>query len=263
MSVTWLAEAREAGELSARVGRDDGDRLVAEWPRRARLSVNRDGTDVVFDVHPEGDVADAEKLRQGAVRLLLAHLRGAIPLHASAIAIDGRAVVCVGGTGVGKSTLAATLCDLAGASLLGDDAVTIERSGGSFDVIALERAHWLDAAAARALGRPSDFREDKIALAPRRSDVTRAPLAMIAHLAFSKSGEPRLIPVVGLDAVSGLLAQLTRFVVDEPEVARRDLSSLAELVDRTPVVRLERPRRLDLLRATADVVAAAMHGETP
>jgi hypothetical protein len=261
VSVAWLAEAREAGALSARVGRD-GDRLVAEWPRRARFSVRRDGSDVVFDTHPEADLADVEKLRRGAVRLLLAHLRGAIPLHASAVAIEGRAVVCVGGTGLGKSTLAATLCDLAGGCLLGDDAVAVERNGDSFEVLALDDEHWLDAPAARALGRPSDFGDDKVALATRRSDVKCAPLAMIVHLAFSKSGEPRLVPVLGLEAVAGLLAQLTRFVVDEPEVARRDLSSLADLVDRTPVVRLERPRRLDLLRATADLVAAALHGET-
>ena len=130
-------------------------------------------------------------------------------------------------------------------------------------MLALEDEHWLDAPAARALGRPSDFDDEKVAMATRRADIKRAPLAMIAHLAFSESGEPRLVPVLGLDAVTGLLSQLTRFIVDEPEVARRDLTSLADLVDRTPVVRLERPRRLDLLRATADLVAAALHGETP
>lgn len=262
MSDEWHAEAHAAGTLSARVGRD-GDRLIAEWPRRARLSVKRDGTDVVFDAHPEADVADLEKLRRGAVRLLLAHLRGGIPLHASAVAIDGRAVVCVGGTGLGKSTLAATLCDLAGASLLGDDAVAIERVGDSFEVVALEELHWLDAPAARALGRPSDFGDTKIAIPTRRSDVTRAPIAMIVHLAFSEGSEPRLVSVSGLEAVAGLLSQLTRFVVDEPEVARRDLTSLGDLVDRTPVLRLDRPRRLDLLRPTAALVVAALHGKNP
>jgi hypothetical protein len=85
---------------------------------------------------------------------------------------------------------------------------------------------------------------------------------MVAHLAFrDDAASPRIVPVEGLDAVAGLLAQLTRFVVDEPAVSRRDLGLLAELVDRTRVVRLERPRRLDILWETATLVAAAVHGD--
>lgn len=262
MSVQWLAESLDDGVLSARVGRD-GDRLVAEWPGRACVSVNRDGTDMVVDADPEADAVELEKLQRGAVRLLLAHLGGAIPLHASAVAIGGRAVVLVGGTGLGKSTLAAALCDSEGASLLADDAVVIERRGDSYEVLAVEEKHWLDREAAGALGRPNDFGDDKVPLDARRADVRHARLALIAHLAFSNATErPRLVPLVGLDAVGGLLSQLTRFVVDDPAVARRDLCSLSDLVNRTRIARLDRPRRLEMLRETAAMVASAIHGET-
>lgn len=261
MTVRWLAESHDQGTLAARVGRD-GDRLVADWIGRARLSVKRDGTDLTFEPRPEADARDVEKLRRGAVRLLLAHLEGKIPLHASAVAIDGRAVVFVGGSNLGKSTLAAALCDYASASLLGDDAVVIERRGDAFHVVALEESHWLDGASAHALGRPDAF-SDKVPLVPRRIDVQSAALAMIVHLEFSDTCErPRLVPVVGLDAIAGLLSQLTRFLVDDPAVARRDLAALADLVDRTRVFRLERPRQLDLLRHTAVAVAASAIGET-
>ena len=262
MSVAWLAEARDDGALAARVGRD-GDRMVAEWPQRARLSVKRDGSDVVFEPHPDAERVDVEKLRRGAVGLLLAHLRGAIPLHASAVAVDGRAAIFIGGTGLGKSTLAACVCDLAGASLLGDDAVSVERIGDQFVVVALEDQHWLDAPAAHALGRRGDFGDAKIGVPSLRSDVKQAPVALLVHLAFTEVDAPRIVPVLGLEAVAGLLEQLTRFVVDEPQVARRDLASLADLVDQTPVVRLERPRQLTLLRPTAELIAAALLGEQP
>ena len=262
MSVVWLAESLDHGTLAARVGRD-GERLVADWIGRAHLSVKSDGSDLKFDPHPEADATEVEKLRRGAVKLLLAHLAGRIPLHASAVAIDGRAIVFVGGSSLGKSTLAAAMCDHAGASLLGDDAVVVERRADAFHVIALEESHWLDAASARALGRP-DHLGDKLPLVARRIDVKSAPLAMIVHLAFSDSREqPCLVPVAGLEAIAGLLAQLTRFVVDDATVARRDLAALAELVDRTRVVRLERPRRLDLLRKTALAVAASAKGQGP
>jgi hypothetical protein len=267
VSVTWLAESLEDGVLAARVGRD-GDRLVAEWPGRLHLSVKRDGTELVLEPQPEVGAAELEKLKRGAVRLLLGHLAGAVPLHASAVAIDGRAVVFVGGTGLGKSTLAAALCDRCGGSLLADDAVVIERRGDVYEVLAVERTHWLDHAAATTLGRPglegagAPGQPEKAPLAARRIDVPHAPLAMIAHLAFRDDAEvARLVPVEGLDAVAGLLSQLTRFVVDEPAVARRDLGLLADLVDRTRIVRLERPRQLDMLWETATLVAAAVHGD--
>lgn len=260
MTVRWLAESFDRGVVAGRVGRD-GDHLVADWTRRGRLSVKSDGSDLTFEAHPDADARDVEKLRRGAVNLLLAHLRGCIPLHASAVAISGRAVVFVGGSNLGKSTLAAALCDHAGASLLADDAVVIERRGDGFQVIALEDRHWLDDASARALGRPDQF-ADKVPHEARRADVKSARAVLIVHLAFSETSEDaRFVDVVGLDAIAGLLSQLTRFVVDDGVVAKRDLAALADLVERTRVVRLERPRRLDLLEKTTAAIVALASGE--
>ena len=261
MSVRWLAESHEDGTLAARVGRR-GDRLVAEWIGRAHLSVAPDGSDVVFEADPDADPVEIDKLRRGAVRLLLAHLAGAIPLHGSAIALDGKAIVFVGASGLGKSTLAASFCDLAGASLLSDDAVIIERRGDTHHVVAVEERHWLDAASARALGRPCEVEAEKTPTVAARCDVRHAPLALVLHLAFVEGEEARLVHVDGLAAVGGLLTQLTRFVVDDPTTAKRDLTSLADLVASTRIARLERPRRFDLLRQTVDVVIAALPGKT-
>ena len=47
-------------------------------------------------------------------------------------------------------------------------------------------------------------------------------------------------------------------VVDDPELARRDLGSLADLVEKVAIARLVRPRRFDLLPATAQLVAEAV-----
>jgi hypothetical protein len=261
LTARWLAESFDQGELAARVGRD-GDRLVADWTGRGRLAVNGDGSDLVFEAYPGADPLDVDKLQRGAVNLLLAHLRGKIPLHASAVALGDRAVVFVAGSNLGKSTLAAVLCEQAGASLLGDDAVVIERRDDGFHVVALAERHWLDQASAGALGWTSEAAQ-KVPLEPRRANVKSAKLALVVHLTFSDaSDEVRFVPVLGLDAVAGLLAQLTRFVVDDPAIARRDLTTLADLVDRTRIVRLERPRQLALLRSTAEAVAACALGET-
>jgi hypothetical protein len=262
MTVRWLAHAVGSGLLAARLGRE-GDRLVADWPGRARFSVNCDGGEAVYEQDPNVPSAEGEKLRRGVVALLLAHLGGAIPLHASAVAVDGRAVVFVGSAGFGKSTLAAAMCELAGASLLGDDGVAIERCASGFEVVALHEDHWLDAAAAREIGRSHDAADTKRPISPRRIDVARAPLALIAHLAFTASASgPKLEPVSGVEAVAGLLSQLTRLVVDDPVIARRDLAALADLVEQTPVVRLERARAFGLLRPTCALVARAIRNGT-
>lgn len=257
MSARWLAASHDDGVLSARIGRD-GDRLIAEWPGRARMSAASDGSDVSFVPEPHADATEIDKIRRGAVRLLLAHLAGAIPLHGSAVAIDGRAIVFVGGTGLGKSTLAAALCDFGGASLLSDDAVVVEKRGDAYDVASVEELHWLDAASARALGRGGDFGDDKAPLRPHRTRVSDARLSLVVHLEFAPRSDPKLTDVVGLAAVSGLLTQLTRFVVDDPAIARRDLSLLADLVEHTRIGRLERPRRLDLLGETARAITSAL-----
>ena len=54
------------------------------------------------------------------VAALLLAWRGAVPLHCSAVEIDGRAILIAGPAGAGKSTLAAALVD-AGGRLVSDD----------------------------------------------------------------------------------------------------------------------------------------------
>ena len=51
--------------------------------------------------------------------------RGAIPMHASAVAIDGRALLLCGATGAGKSTLTAALL-AQGAEFIGDDLTMLD-----------------------------------------------------------------------------------------------------------------------------------------
>lgn len=52
--------------------------------------------------------------------------RGALPLHASAVEIDGRAILLAGSPGAGKSTLTAQLLRL-DARLIGDDLTVLDR----------------------------------------------------------------------------------------------------------------------------------------
>jgi hypothetical protein len=63
------------------------------------------------------------------VAALLLAWRGAVPLHASAVAVDGRAIALAGLSGTGKSSLAAALA-AEGAALVSDDLSVLTRVGG-------------------------------------------------------------------------------------------------------------------------------------
>ncbi len=59
---------------------------------------------------------------------VLCHQRGLLPLHASAVRLDGKAVVIAGNSGQGKSTLSAAL-RARGHALVGDDLAVVDSRG--------------------------------------------------------------------------------------------------------------------------------------
>lgn len=92
-------------------------------PNVARFRV--DGHLVTIDLQGEPAVEEIKTFLLGSVMGILCHQRGLLPLHASAIEIDGRALAFTGISGSGKSTLAATLV-AQGHRLLTDDVAAID-----------------------------------------------------------------------------------------------------------------------------------------
>ena len=106
-----------------------GGVLLTVPEEAGRFLINR-GAEVTVEV---GDDADMNLLRLfffGSVMGLLCHQRGLLPLHASAVAFDDRAIAFCGPAGIGKSTLAA-VCVENGAQLVADDILVVSGQGGS------------------------------------------------------------------------------------------------------------------------------------
>ncbi len=104
----------------------DGNFLL-RVPRLARFLISA-GRNITVEAEPGVAEREASAFVLGSAFGILLHQRGALVLHGSAVARDGRAVVICGASGQGKSTLAAALCH-SGCSFVADDICVIGMNG--------------------------------------------------------------------------------------------------------------------------------------
>ncbi|HZQ14451.1 MAG TPA: hypothetical protein VFB31_16735 [Pseudolabrys sp.] len=89
-----------------------------------------DGRDIVFEAAAGAERGDVAIFLLGTVFGILLHQRGEIVLHASAVRVDGKAVLFCGSSGAGKSTIAAALAQR-GFPVVVDDLCAITLTGAA------------------------------------------------------------------------------------------------------------------------------------
>lgn len=106
-----------------------GNRFLLTIPDIARFLLTA-GREITFEPEPGADDADIPIFLLGTVFGILLHQREEIVLHASAVRVNGRAILFCGASGAGKSTLAAALAQR-GLPLITDDvcAITLSPAG--------------------------------------------------------------------------------------------------------------------------------------
>ena len=103
-------------EISAEEFRLGLDGIGSFWVRK--------GHEIIVRRHPDSDDDSVRVFLLGSAFGALLHQRGLLPLHASAIGVDGGCVAFVGPSGSGKSTLAAAF-SRNGYPLLADDLLAV------------------------------------------------------------------------------------------------------------------------------------------
>jgi hypothetical protein len=98
-------------------------------PGIARLHVS-EGTKISIEAAPDAALGDVRAYLLGSAMGALLHQREFLPLHASAVEIEGQAVAFCGSSGAGKSTLALHLAKR-GHPMLCDDICAIDVSSGA------------------------------------------------------------------------------------------------------------------------------------
>lgn len=122
-----------------------------------------DGKEVLFELEERGSDEQAVSFLLSKVIGIVLHQRQFMALHASAVMMEGQALAICGPSGVGKSTLAAALCQ-AGGRFVSDDISVIHRECASgYSVRPDGRQHrlWADSI-------------EQLSLAGRKTQVVRA-----------------------------------------------------------------------------------------
>ena len=118
-----MPESLPATSASGPTWQIAGKQFLLRIPDIARFLLN-DGSEIVLAPESAASAADIPIFILGTVFGILLHQREQIVLHASAVRVNGKAVLFCGASGAGKSTLAAALAQR-GYPLVTDDFCTL------------------------------------------------------------------------------------------------------------------------------------------
>ena len=230
------------------------DEIVLRIPRVGRFVVHA-GEKVEVEREPGATDADVSCFLRGPVAAAQALLRGAIPLHASAVEVGGRAVLIAGRSGVGKSGAAAALA-LRGHAVLAD-AVTL--LAPVIEPLAPRPVLWPDLIEHLDLD-PGDGELVRPAL-PKHSfalgpPASATPLAAIVFLrGDALCANPQWEAVAGAERAGALVALgWYRRAVAGLGLAQEQFAALSQLAASTGCFKLTRPRSACSPHALADAI---------
>jgi hypothetical protein len=263
-------ESSASGAPALTVWTGPGGYLL-QYSEGAAYLVDRLGTRVEASWADHFTDADAATYFRGPVLAFVLRLRGAVPLHASAVAIDNRGVLFVGEAGAGKSTTAAAFATL-GYPVLSDDIVRIDDRGGQ---AVAHPGHprvnvWPDSVemlfGARDALPAHSATWDKCYLdvldAGYPFQSTQVPIDMI-YVLGERTAEPMpSIAPLGLRAALLALASHTycNYLLDTT-MRRDEFEFLSRLVRQVPVKELRVGENLGPLMSTCQALAKAAHEE--
>ena len=259
---------------AARTGLDweaAGERFLLRVAGTGRFLITG-GREILYRTEPDYAAGDLPLYLLGTCLAVLLHQRGCLVLHASAVAVGGRAVLFCGPSGAGKSTVAALLCRH-GYALLNDDTCRLLPSPAGFAVAADGRMLklWENSIAHLALdaqrGPAVRVDSDKFYLPPPNSLPSAAgqpaaqphPVREILLLESCPASEPptleRLTPLAGMAALQH--NSYRPALIRAMDLQTSCFAGYAALLQQAPVYRMRRP--LDFAHAAETLQMLERH----
>jgi hypothetical protein len=269
----WYDTRYEAGERGpaiwrVRTGTHDHFRMV--YPDGSEFVVEGGGTHV-WACWPDGATAeDTATYLIGPVLGFILRLRSVTAFHASAVEIDGKCILLIGGAGAGKSTTAAAFTTLGHAVLADDIAALTEGGDGYWIQPGYPRVNLWPASVGLLFGSPDtlprisplhptwDKRYLSLAQEGYRFQSEALPLSAVYLLGERRLDldSPYTESVIGAEAILKLVANTYANGLLSKELRAREFGVIGGLVGRVPVRRVVSPpdptRVWDLCRTIAD-----------
>ncbi|HEX8618058.1 MAG TPA: hypothetical protein VF911_10775 [Thermoanaerobaculia bacterium] len=255
LDVSWLDEEGEPGARATR----EGDAVVLEYRDGTRFRVEPHSIVTSWLTTPE----DMATYLLGPVLALVLRMRGALVLHASAVVLDGKAIVFTGAAGAGKSTTAAAFVKR-GAAMLTDDVAAIPWQDGQPHIASgyARIRLWDDSAAAlfgaaEALPRLTPTWEKRYLDASASFVDDLVPLHAIVVLE-ARDASTRVRRLHGHEAAMAVLARTSVPAFIDASRRADELAQVAELVSSVPVYAVTPRRELGATAELVDVIAEAL-----
>lgn len=222
------------------------------------------GEGIAIELLPGGDEIEAELWLNGSVYCAVAAINGFVPIHASAVACDGRVHAFTGPSGAGKSTLIAAL-GREGLAMFCDDTLVLDlRDPAPVWCLPGHKRLKLRPDALAASGAidegPVGAATGKAYAAPLAGSIAE-PMPLGQLYALSAAEKVRIAQLTGAER----LAQLNdeHYTGELLALARgfdraQRFTFLAELAERMPLARLELPFELPRLARSANEIAATI-----
>jgi hypothetical protein len=233
--------------------------FLLQVPGIARYLV-RDGRQVTIDRAPAADDATVRVFLLNTVLGALLQQRGRLVLHGSAIATERGAILLVGPSASGKSTLAAEFWRR-GYRVLADElcALDVDPGGARLWPAPGHLKLWADAL--EMLGIPTEGLArvrpglEKYDLPVNGSPTQPVPVVGAYSLAASNTSERALATLAGFDKFRTLTNNTFRLrFLKGMQLQGQHFQQIQALVKHVRVARLDHPRSLTLLPELADLV---------
>lgn len=246
---------------------DDGSSMFRFRVPEVGRFLMRDGRELLYETAAGYDPGVLPLYLSGICFATLLQQRGGVVLHASAVSVQGRAMLFCGASGAGKSTLAAMLSD-AGYPLLNDDVCSLTRDrDGRFVATPDGRMLKLWSASLDHLHQPARGAEiigrtDKFYALPANSDRTARVVGGIYVLEQSATLESpslqRLRPARAMAVLqeNAYRPELVRAMGQE----RQYFQYAAELCATVPVLQLRRAKDFQQADSVLAMLAASWQG---
>ena len=229
----------------------EGGGYVFDIAKVARFTIT-DGNSIVISPADGAGEREIRLFLLGSAMGAALHQRGILPLHANAVAIDGRAVAFMGASGAGKSTLAAWFHDQ-GFPVLADDVCVIrsDERGRAVAYPGLPRLRlWQDALEASgripaehspSFHRESDQRQKyDVPILP--DSAASEPLPLQALFVLELGRELAIEPLSGSRAVEAISANTYRGrMIGEVGNSKAHVGACVTIARTVPVLSLARP----------------------